>query len=133
MQPSSRTQGWLMGVVRCELIATSEKYTSAPLGPSIPSREGDDGVGRPDDFWRASAVSSRIGVGAWMCGDEDEDAGLEYTMDEGYGMGAPGVRSLSDAAFCCGDTWSPLFGGWETNWRCCREDVDDCWAVVPGL
>lgn len=111
LQPSSRTQGWLMGVVRCELIAaaTSEKYISAPLGPSIPSKEGEDGVGRPDDFWRASAVRARIGVRVWIWEgeDSDEDGGLEYTMDEGYGIGErlqPGDRSLSGAGFCCGES-----------------------------
>lgn len=57
-----------MGVARCEFIAaaTSEKYMSAPLGPSNPSKEGEDGVGRPDDFWRASAVRARIGVRVWI-------------------------------------------------------------------
>lgn len=67
MQPSSRAQGWLMGVVRWELMAEElselssvgvegKKYTSEPLGPSRPRRVGEDGVRRPDDFWRASAV-----------------------------------------------------------------------------
>jgi len=50
-----------MGVVKWELMAEvvselssvgvlGKKYTSEPMGPSRPSRVGEDGVRRPDDF-----------------------------------------------------------------------------------
>jgi len=132
LQPSSRAQGWLMGVVRWELMAEAvsepssvgvegKKYISEALEASRPSRVGDDGVRRPDDFWRASAVSA---WGAWML----DSRGDEYIMEDGKGMvrvQLGGERSMH-AAFCWGE--SPV-GGWLTNWPCGLE----WWLVVAGL